>query len=145
MLDTETGAYLWKKVEDKKEGVIYSPAWDDKNIYGIHYEPELRSVTLLGFERRSGKQVLSWTRGNYETPEVFLDPEVRGGHLVITVRDKNKFQLLVVSTESKDLAAEVLGEGSGSFGNYGEASCEIQGRFLALLTGTKLTVGKPTR
>ncbi|MCX7803873.1 MAG: PQQ-binding-like beta-propeller repeat protein [Planctomycetota bacterium] len=143
MLDTETGAYLWKKVEDKKEGVVYSAAWDGKNIYGIHYEPELRSVTLLGFERRSGKQVLSWTRGNYEAPEVFMDPEIRGRHAVVTVKDKNRFQLLAVNVDKGELDAEVSGDGSGNFGNYGEASCEIQSRFLGLLTGTRLTVGRP--
>jgi len=143
MFNTETGVHLWTKLEERKEGPIYSAAFDGKTVYGVHHEPDLKTVTLLGIDRRSGKRVLRWKKVGYEEPEVFLDGEMHGRHLVARTKDKQSYELLLFNVDTKKLTGAVKVKGFGDFGNYGEVSFVVQDRHLAILSGAKLTVMRP--
>ncbi|MCX7806500.1 MAG: PQQ-like beta-propeller repeat protein, partial [Planctomycetota bacterium] len=143
VFDTETGALLWNRVENKKQPVIYSAVFDEKNIYGLHHEPDIKSVTVIGLDRRSGREVLFWRKAGYEEPEILMDDEMHGRHLAIRVRDKQNFAVILFNVDARKVDAELKATGSGSFGNYGEVSYAVQGRYAGLLSGAQLVVARP--
>jgi outer membrane protein assembly factor BamB/outer membrane protein assembly factor BamD (BamD/ComL family) len=141
-IDAETGAALWA-FKEPGTPLPYGNVFDAKNIYGAHLEPSLKCVSLLGLDRRTGKGVFKFQKSGYENPEVLLDEEMHGRHLLTLVRDKQNYELLLVNVDTGKVDAELKSIGFGPFGVYGGVSYAAQDKYVALLSGSKLIVARP--
>jgi hypothetical protein len=138
MIDRDSGRGLWAKSEEKNEGVIYSAAADDRNVYGLHYQPKVKSLHLLGYDRATGNRVLDVQTLGFGDAEMTLDPCVRGRCIVAVVKKKQEYMLLLLDKQTGREVGRIQVKGYGLFGNYGEVSYSIQGSCAAVLSGNAL-------
>ncbi len=150
---TDTGELLWrrreggKKVEGKLKQfaktdaeigqasvglVLSSMVFVDNVAYGIRYEMGGSSVTLVGMDPASGKQLMEIRETGYTDPEAYVEPSWSAGCVVVRIQDGNRFELWQVDVKQKKIAQKLTLEAVGRLGEYGDVSAVWQGPYLAL-------------
>lgn len=142
MLSTESGGVLWKY--DPKDSRTPRPMDSlliaGETIYGI--EPHAgQGFYVTAYDCASGKNIFRQETADYQAkPEVNLLGNIVGGQLVVTVADRQDFELRTFDAQSGEAQNMVQTKGVGPFNVHGRMSATVQHGRLILLSKDKLSL-----
>ena len=117
----------------------------DGKTYGVKYEMNAATISIVGVDGESGNQVMALTpEKGYEDPEVTLENSLSKGCVTVRVQDRNKFEVWQVDATGKGRLVRKLDlVGYGRLGGYGDASLGGQGPYQCVWTYEKRKLARP--
>jgi len=155
VFDVASGEMLWRRREGGKkmdqklrqyagqdeEGgkaatglILSSMVFIDGIVYGVKYQMGATTISLVGMDPVTGKEVMEVKAGGYGEPEAYVESSWSKDCVVVRVQDGNKFEVWQVDVKEKKIVQKLAAEGYGRLGEYGDASMAWQGPHLALWT-----------
>ena len=142
MLSTETGRVLWHTDprNARSPQPIYSMRIEGDTVYGIGPYPG-QGVYFVGLNCKSGAPIFRREVKGYDSkPKVTMMAENFGGHAVLTVQDRQRFELKAFSLATGKELRTYRKKGAGNFGVHGRVSATVQNGRLILLSKDDLSL-----
>ena len=148
MLSAKTGEVRW--ATDVKDGksprpmhsvIIAEPgaAPGRDEVYGVVPHPG-QGFYFVGVEGKTGKRLFTNEITGYDAkPLVSLRPRRYGPYAVMTVQDRQQFEIKAFDTRTGKLVQQIRQKGVGPFGVHGRVSVTVQNGKLVMLSKDKLS------
>ncbi len=142
MLSSKTGRVLWHT--DPKDGKspqpIHSMLIHGDTIYGIGVHPGQRFYFVARDCKTGALKFSRGVKGYDARPSVSLLPRLYGGHAVVTVQDRQVFELRGFDAKTGEPVHMIRKKGVGPLGVHGRASVTVQNGRLVMLSKDKLSL-----
>jgi hypothetical protein len=151
MLSSRTGKVLWRT--DPKDADSPRPMYDTvlagHRAIGLAPHPG-RGFYFVAYDRKTGRRLFRTAEADYDSrpkarllPTLFSRfvalPDLFGRYAVVTVQDRQRFELKVFDIRDGKRVHVVRKKGVGPFGVHGRVSATVQSGRLVLLSKHKLS------
>ena len=141
MLSSRTGEVLWHTDPKRARSPqpMHSLLIEGDHVYGIGVHPG-QGFFLVGRHCETGQRLFRTEQTGYQSRvAVRMAPRSYGGHVVVTVRDRQDFELKAFDLRTGRHLRTLKAKGVAPFGVHGRVSATAQNGRLVLLSKDKLS------